>query len=195
MTKILHIDSSGRKRDSISRQLSRELVDKLAKDQADVTYRDVSQGLPYVSETMIESYFTDKSARTDSLRRSIEVSDAIVEELVDSDTIVIGVPMYNFSMPAGLKAWCDLVARVGETFRYTENGPVGLLEGKRAFIIVASGGVKVDSDYDYLTPWLRQFLRFIGIDDIEVVAADTLTKDPDKALSNARLAIDRIAKR
>lgn len=191
MSKILHIDASGRKNGSISRELSRELVDKLATNESAITYRDVSQGLPFVSETMIEAYFTDKSERTEAQLKAIALSDTVVSELVNNDVLVIGVPIYNFSMPAGMKAWCDLAARVGETFRYTEKGPIGLLEGKKAYVIVASGGVKVDSEFDFLTPWLRQYLGFIGIKDVTVISADGQNKSTDEALSSARSDIEK----
>ncbi|MFT5427258.1 MAG: FMN-dependent NADH-azoreductase [Gammaproteobacteria bacterium] len=106
-----------------------------------------------------------------------------------ADTLVIGIPIYNFSMPAGFKAWSDLGARVGETFKYTENGPVGLLEGKKAYIAVASGGTKVGSEIDFLTPWLRHYLGFIGIHEVKIVQAEALNSNGDKAVEEARTSI------
>ncbi len=109
-----------------------------------------------------------------------------------ANTVVIGMPIYNFSMPAGFKAWSDLAARVGETFKYSENGPVGLLEGKKAYVAIASGGTKVDSEIDFLTPWLRHYLNFIGIDDVEIVQAEALNRNGDKAIEAARASIASI---
>jgi FMN-dependent NADH-azoreductase len=102
------------------------------------------------------------------------------------------MPIYNFGIPAALKAWVDLIARARLTFRYTENGPVGLLKGKKAFLVVASGGVGVDSAVDFATPYMRQALRFVGITDVEVIAADRQSARGDEALSGARDQIERI---
>jgi FMN-dependent NADH-azoreductase len=193
MNHILHIDASGRKTSSVSRQLSDQVIQKISNDQSTVTHRDVSQGLPFVDDLMIGAYFTQKAERNDHQNQAIALSDTIVKELMEADTVVIGIPIYNFSMPAGFKAWSDLAARVGETFKYTENGPEGLLEGKKAYIAVASGGTKIGSEIDFLTPWLRHFLGFIGIHDVEIVQAEALNSKGEKAIEEARSAIDTIA--
>jgi FMN-dependent NADH-azoreductase len=192
MNNILHIDASGRGKTSVSRQLSNEIVQKISSDQTNVTYRDVSQGLSFVDETMIGAYYTHKSERSEEQHQAIALSDTIVEELMDADTVVIGMPIYNFSMPAGFKTWSDLAARVGETFTYTENGPVGLLKGKKAYVAVASGGTTVGSEIDFLTPWLRHFLGFIGISDVEIVQAEAINRNGDKAVEEARESIASI---
>jgi FMN-dependent NADH-azoreductase len=192
MNNILHIDASGRGKPSVSRQLSNEIVQKISSDQTNVTYRDVSQGLPFVDELMIGAYYTRTADRTEEQHQAIALSNAIVEELMDADSVVIGMPIYNFSMPAGFKTWSDLAARVGETFTYTENGPVGLLKGKKAYVAVASGGTKVGSEIDFLTPWLRHFLGFIGIDDVEIVQAEAINHNGDKAVEEARESIASI---
>ena len=111
----------------------------------------------------------------------------------DADTIVIGLPIYNFSVPAAFKAWIDLVARAGLTFSYTENGPKGLLEGKRAILTIASGGVPVGSESDFATNFARHVLGFIGIHDVDVIAADQMAANPDAALENARKAVAELA--
>jgi FMN-dependent NADH-azoreductase len=192
MNNILHIDASGRGKPSVSRQLSNEIVQKISSDQTNVTYRDVSQGLSFVDETMIGAYYTHKAERSDEQHQAIALSDTIVGELMEADTVVIGMPIYNFSMPAGFKTWSDLAARVGETFTYTENGPVGLLKGKKAYVAVASGGTKVGSEIDFLTPWLRHFLGFIGISDVEIVQAEAINRNGDKAVEEARASIASI---
>ena len=184
--KILHIDASARKGDSVTRKLSAQLVSRLAGNNGEVTYRDLSEGLPFVDETKISAYFTAPEARTDEHRLAIALSDTIVSELRNNDVVVMGVPIYNFSMPAAFKAWADLAARVGETFRYTESGPVGLLENKKAYVVIASGGTKVDSQIDFLTPWLRHYLGFIGIKDVTVISADALNQDSDAGLAQAK---------
>lgn len=171
MKKILHIDASGRKDASLSRKMSAEIVQNITNEASLVTYRDVSKGLPFVDEFMIGAYYTKKAERSEQQNQAIAISNTIVNELKEADVIVIGIPVYNFSMPAGFKAWCDLAARVGETFNYTENGPIGLLKGKKAHIAITSGGTKIGSDLDFLTPWLHHYLSFIGIHDVEIVLA------------------------
>lgn len=193
MNNILHIDASGRKTSSVSRQMSNEIIQKISNDQSKVTYRDVSQGLPFVDELMIGAYFTQKAERSEQQKQAIAISETIVKELMDADTVVIGIPVYNFSMPAGFKAWSDLAARVGETFKYTENGPEGLLESKKAYIAVASGGTKIDSEIDFLTPWLRHFLGFIGIHDVEIIQAEALNSNGVEAIKEARASIGELA--
>ncbi|MGK0271912.1 MAG: FMN-dependent NADH-azoreductase [Cocleimonas sp.] len=192
MNNILHIDASGRETSSVSRKLSNQILQKISNDQSTVSYRDVSQGLPFVDELMIGAYFTQKAERSEQQNQAIAISDAIVKELKTADTIVIGIPIYNFSMPAGLKAWSDLAARVGETFNYTENGPVGLLEGKKAYIVVASGGTKVGSEIDFLTPWLRHYLGFIGINDVKIIQAEAINQNGDKAIDEAMNSIETL---
>ena len=192
MNNILHIDASGRKTASVSRQLSNEIVKKISSDEDTVTYRDVSQGLPFVDELMIGAYFTQSTERSEQQHQAIALSDSIVEELKAADTVVIGVPIYNFSMPASFKTWSDLAARVGETFKYTENGPVGLLEGKKAYIAAASGGTAIGSEIDFLTPWLRHFLGFFGIHDVEIIQAEALNRNADEAIEQAQATIASI---
>jgi FMN-dependent NADH-azoreductase len=192
MNNILHIDASGRKTSSVSRKMSDKIIQNISSDTSTVTYRDVSQGLPFIDELMIGAYFTQKAERSEQQDQAIAISDTIVKELIEADTLVIGIPIYNFSMPAGFKAWSDLAARVGETFSYTENGPVGLLEGKKAYIAVASGGTIVASEIDFLTPWLRHFLGFIGIQDVKIVQAEALNRNGDKAIEEAHTSIDAL---
>ena len=193
MKKILHIDASGRHQGSHSRQLGLEVVESIQANDSKVTHRDVSQNLPFLNETMIGSYFTPMTDRNDEQKQAIALSDAIVKELMEHDTYVIGVPIYNFSMPAALKAWADLAARVGLTFQYGENGPVGLLEGKKAYIVVTSGGTQVGSDIDFLTPWLRHYLGFIGVKDVEIINASGLGSDAEVTLEKARASILALA--
>ncbi|WP_298963826.1 NAD(P)H-dependent oxidoreductase [uncultured Roseibium sp.] len=179
---ILHIDASARVEGSVTRELTEVLVKNMLEKfkDAKVLRRDVSQGLPFLEEAWVEANFTDEALRTSEQRMRLALSDTLVNELKLSDTIVIGSPIYNFSIPAALKAWIDLVARARETFRYTDNGPVGLLEGKKAIVVVASGGTKVGSEIDFATNYLKHVLGFLGIIDVEVVAADQLMVDPNR---------------
>jgi len=173
---ILHIDASGTTNASVSRAATAQLLADLA--PARVIRRDLATTpLPQVDDTWIKARLMPEADRTDVEAASLTLSDELIAELQEADTIIIGMPMYNFGMPASLKAWIDLVARPGVTFRYTENGPIGLLDGKRAIVAVASGGVPVDSGLDFATPHLRQVLRFIGIDDITVHVAKELVAE------------------
>ena len=144
-----------------------------AQSGASVTTRDLSANdLPFVSEARFGANLTPAADRTPEQAELAAIADELIAELQAADTIVIASPIYNFGVPATLKAWADLVARAGTTFKYTETGPVGLLEGKKAYIAIASGGTPVGSDFDFMSPWLTFFLGFLGIKDVEIVAAD-----------------------
>lgn len=169
MTHILHIDASANRSTSASRAASAKLVAELG---GDVTYRDLAAVvLPQIDGAWATARLTDPATRSDDDKARLALSDTLVAELQAADVIVIGTPIYNFTSPASLKAWMDLVARPGVTFSYTESGPKGLLTGKKAIVTVASGGTPIGSGYDHLTPHLRFFLGFIGITDVEFVAA------------------------
>ncbi len=186
INRILRIDASARKTGSVTRSLAGETVDQLAALKAiQVVNRDVSGGLPFVDEDWVTANFTPAEARTDAHRTKLAFSDSLVAELTSADTIVISTPIYNFGIPATLKAWVDMIARAGITFRYSENGPVGLLEGKRAIILVASGGTPVGSPIDFATPYLKQALAFVGITDVEIIASDAMSNDADEKRQNA----------
>jgi len=192
MTKtVLHIDSSARTQGSTSRDLTAKIVERLGADQ--LIRRDLTAPLPQLSEDWIGANFTPADDRSAEQQNLLAQSDQLVAELQAADTVVIGVPIYNFAVPSSLKAWIDLVARVGVTFSYTETGPKGLLEGKRAIVAVASGGTQVGSDIDFATGYLRHVLGFIGITDVEFIAADALMADADAALSRANTAIEALA--
>ena len=188
---ILRIDASGRRSGSSSRALLDDLVAALDSRYPDneVVQRDLTDSLPHVDEDWIAANFTPAEDRSAAQREKLSQSDSLVSELQAADVLLIGVPIYNFGIPAALKAWIDMICRARLTFRYTENGPEGLLAGKRAYIVVASGGVGVDSAADFATPYLRQVLKFIGITDVEVIAADQQNMRGEEALSEARARI------
>jgi FMN-dependent NADH-azoreductase len=175
MSTILHITASIRSsEESISRSLSGKLVDSLAaRAGAKVVTRDLAANdLPFIDAARFAANLAPHAERSDEQRELAAIADTLIAELQDADTIVFSVPIYNFSVPATVKAWADLVARAGTTFRYTANGPEGLLTGKKVYIATASGGTPVGSPYDFMTPWLTFFLGFLGISDVEIVAAD-----------------------
>lgn len=194
LTRILRIDASARKTGSVTRDLADKAIDRIASLGAvTVKSRDVSAGLPFVTEDWVGANFTPAENRTNDQRAQLALSDSLVQEVKDADLLVIGLPIYNFGVPATMKAWVDQVARAGLTFRYTENGPVGLLEGKRAIVLVASGGTPVGSDIDFATPYIRHALGFIGIHDVTIIAADGLGKDAETKLAAATNNIQALA--
>ena len=197
MTKILHITASIRSdADSISRGLGNRLVETLAAQTgAGVTTRDLAANdLPYVSAERFAASLTPAADRTPEQAALAEIADTLIAELQAADTIVIASPIYNFGVPASLKAWADLVARAGTTFKYTETGPVGLLTGKTAYIAIASGGTPVGSEIDFMSSWLKFFLGFLGITDVEVVAADGMMgADAEAKLTAANDRISALA--
>jgi FMN-dependent NADH-azoreductase len=194
-TTILHIDSSMRHSGSVTRALAAKLVARLraASPKARTLHRDLAKGVPLVDEAWIDANFTDPAERDNAQREALARSDELVAEIKAADTLVIGLPIYNFGLPAALKAWIDMTARARETFRYTETGPQGLMTGKRALVAVASGGVPVGSAADFATPYLRHTLAFMGITDVEFIAADQLMADASAAIASAEDRIARVA--
>ena len=197
MSNILHITASIRSEaDSISRGLGQRLVDGLAaKTGASVTTRDLAANdLPYVSAERFAANLTPAADRTPEQAQLAAIADELIAELQAADTIVIASPIYNFGPPASLKAWADLVARAGTTFRYTATGPEGLLTGKKAYLAIASGGTPVGSDIDFMSRWLTFFLGFIGITDVEIVAADGIMgADGEAKIAAAQEAAAKLA--
>lgn len=184
MTRILRIDASARRDASVSRRLTDEIVARHR--DAEIVTRDLAAPVPLIDEDWVTANFTPAADRTPAQRKKLALSDELVDELRRADVIVIGLPIYNFGVPAALKAWIDQVARAGVTFRYSEYGPKGLLEGKRAIVAVASGGTEAGSDIDFATGFIRHILAFIGITDVIFVTADRLALDADAAIASAR---------
>ncbi|MEQ8177747.1 MAG: NAD(P)H-dependent oxidoreductase [Amphiplicatus sp.] len=193
--KILQVNASARRSGSTSRRLSGELIGSLSDARETlVTVRDLADGVPFVDEDWVGANFTPAENRTARQTATLSYSESLIEELEEADVIVIGVPVYNFSIPAALKAWIDLVTRARRTFQYTDKGPVGLLKNKRAVLVVASGGVTVGSDADFATKYLKFVLGFIGITDIEIIAAEGQAYDADGAAARARAGLEAALK-
>ncbi len=196
--KILRIDSSARRDASETRALSDALIDHIeVTTDTTVTHRDLAVDAPsFVNEAWVGANFTDPDARSGVQATELAESDALVAELESADVIVIGAPIYNFSIPAVLKAWIDMVTRARVTFRYGENGPEGLLKNKKAYVMMASGGVPIGSAMDFASPYLRHLLGFIGIQDVEFISAAEVKEDPqrlDAALAGAQSHIQQAA--
>ena len=181
---ILRLDTSS---DTVSAS-SRMLVDAIvAKLGGTVATRDLAATPPALVDLgFVTGRGLPKADRSAEQAASLELSDTLIAELETADAIVIGMPIYNFAPPAALKAWADQVAVPGRTFSYSADGPKGLLEGKKAYVVVTSGGTQVDSPIDFATPWLRFFLGFIGVTDVTVIAADRLGADAEAKLAEAQ---------
>ena len=192
--KIYQIDSSARKKGSTSRELAKKLLDKIKKKDDDIVYRDLDDEMVFVSGLTESGMKIEEKDRSDYHKRMFELSDKLVNELKECDAIIISAPIYNYGPPATLKAWADLTARVGETFRFKPNGRrEGLLKNKRAYLVITSGGTKLNSNEDFLTPWLKFILNFFGIDKVEVVSADQMALDYEKSIKDAESQIEKIS--
>lgn len=191
---IFHLDASARTEGSVTRVLSQQLVDALSTSETIVVKRDIGiSPLPLLTEAWVGANFTPDEARTAEQRQTLQLSDSLIAELEAADTLVLGVPIYNFGVPAGFKAWVDLIARARKTFKYTETGPVGLLEGKKAYVVIASGGTESGSAIDFATPYVKHVLGFVGIQDVQIVAADQLMAAGDDKIAAAQEKIAAIA--
>lgn len=187
---ILHIDASARRTGSVTRALTEQIVSRLG---GTVVRRDLADPLPQLDEAWLGANWTPETDRSAEQTEALALSDTLIEEVLAADTLVIGAPVYNFAVPAALKAWIDQVCRAGRTFRYTEAGPEGLLTGKRAIIVMASGGTKIGSEIDFASGYLRHVLGFIGITDVAFITADQLMAESDKAIDDAQDQIARLA--
>jgi len=192
---VLRIDASARRTDSVTRALGDALLTRLQGQYpaVAVTERDLSQAPPpFVDSSWVDASFTPAEQRNQAQREALALSDSLVRELLDADVLVMGVPLYNFSVPAALKAWIDMVARARLTFRYTDNGVQGLLTGKRAYILLASGGVAIGSQFDFATGYLRHVLGFMGITQVEIIAADQLNRRGEDGIAHAHQAVKHL---
>jgi len=196
MTNILHVTASIRSGESVSRKLGNRLVEKISQGtDASIVNRDLAANdLPLIDADRFAANLTPPAERDEKQQALADVADALIAELEAADTLVLSLPVYNFTMPSTLKAWADLVARAGTTFRYTESGPEGLLSGKKAYAVIASGGTPIGSEIDFLTPWLRHFLGFLGITDVEIIAADGIMGiDGEQKIEAAAQTIEKLA--
>ncbi|MBK4216628.1 NAD(P)H-dependent oxidoreductase [Paracoccus caeni] len=192
---ILHLDAAITGENSVSRKLTADIVNKLkaTHSNAHVVYRDLHEGVPAIDANWFAAVRLAPQDPTPAEKALIATSDAYLKEVQDADVLVIGSPIYNFNISAQLKNWLDQIARAGVSFRYTEAGPEGLLKGKRAIIAYSAAGTPIGSEYDHASGYLRFILGFLGITDVEFVAADRLAMDRDAGLARAQEALDKLA--
>ena len=191
--KIYQIDSSARKEGSTSRALAKKVLEKIKKPGDEVIYRDLNEEMVFVTGLTESGMNIKEEDQNENHKRMFELSNQLVKELKESDIIIISAPIYNYGPPATLKAWSDLAARVGETFRFKPNGRrEGLLKNKKAYLVITSGGTKLNGKEDFLTPWLKFILNFFGIEKIETICADQMALDYEKSIKNAEKQINQI---
>lgn len=192
MATLLQVNSSIFSEHGNSSTLANDFVAQWQRTHTDskVIVRDLgSNPVEHLSQTHVGAFFTPEADRDDAQRSIVATSDALIDELRQADIIVLAVPMYNFGVPSQLKAWFDQLARAGVTFRYTENGPVGLLDDKPVIIFAARGGLYANTENDHQAPFLKQFLRFIGLSNVTFVYAEGVNLGDDakrEALDNAK---------
>jgi FMN-dependent NADH-azoreductase len=192
--KIYQIDSSARKEGSTSRALAKKVLEKIKKTGDEVIYRDLNDEMVFVTGLTESGMNIDQKDQNENHKKMFKLSDQLVKELKESDIIIISAPIYNYGPPATLKAWSDLAARVGETFRFKPNGRrEGLLKNKKAYLVITSGGTKLNSSEDFLTPWLKFILNFFGIEKIDIICADQMALDYDKSIKDAEKQIENIS--
>lgn len=191
--KILHLISSPRGEASFSIKLGNAVVKKLTEANPESTVKThslVSAPFPHLEEVHLNSFYTPLENHTPELTEAVKHSNEAIAEIQDADVIVIGVPMYNFGIHSTLKAWIDHVARAGQTFKYGENGPEGLVKGKKIYLAISSGGVYSEGPmkaYDFTEPYLRAVLGFLGMVDVTAFRVEGVNMPDlkDNALENA----------
>ena len=176
MKKVLVLNSSLNGEQGNSTKLSQLFVEQLANNQQiSVTTRDLSDNaIAHLTQTEMAAWMTDANERSDEQKLLAAISDDLIAELNDNELIVIGMPMYNFGIPSTFKAWIDRIARAGITFKYTEQGAVGLIKDKKVVVLAARGGVYQGTDMDTQTKYLKDVLGFVGMTDVDFIYAEGL---------------------
>lgn len=195
---ILQINSSARSTGSHSTELANAVTRRLQARHPDakLTVRDLSQQPhPALDENALQALFTAAAQRTPEQAARVALDDALIAEAQAADIIVIGVPMYNFSVSSQLKNWIDAIARAGVTFRYTSQGPEGLLKGKKVYVSLARGGIYRDTPSDTQVPYLKTVLAFLGMNDVDFVYAEGLAMGAEaekQAFASAHAQIEEL---
>ncbi|MGH1540751.1 MAG: FMN-dependent NADH-azoreductase [Arenicella sp.] len=193
---ILKIHSSARLGTSRSRQLSNLLAERLLQlhPESKVIERDLAKGLTFITDEMIANYYVPEDVLTAEQKATLEPSDKLVNELIDSDVIIIGAPMYNFTISGSLKTYIDQICRLGKTFSTNPQGFEGLLNQKIVYLITTTGGTPIGSSNDFMSAYLRQVLGFIGLTDIRQIIVDKLDPvEAENAMANAKQLIKTLS--
>ena len=195
---ILQVNSSARIDGSQSTRLAKFMSERLLRQNpsARITVRDLaSNPQPMLDEQALQALFTPEHARTALQAERVALDDALIAEIQSADIVVLGVPMYNFGVPAQLKNWIDAISRAKVTFQYTEKGPEGLLKGKKVYVVLTRGGVYRNTPADSQVPYLKTVLSFLGMNDVEFVYAEGMAMGPEaeqSAIASAREQIELV---
>ena len=195
MNTVLCLNCSIQGDNSHSRQLSNKLLERIKKTYSSVKIvsRDlVKDSLPHLNGAQFNAFITPPEQRTSEQKVLASQSDDLIKEISDADTVVLALPMYNFGIPSQLKSYFDNLARAGVTFKYTATGPLGLLTGKKAIVLATRGGLYFGTDKDTQTKYVKDFLSFIGITDVEFIYAEGLAISPEQKVKSLELANDII---
>ncbi|WP_417789546.1 FMN-dependent NADH-azoreductase [Terasakiella pusilla] len=202
MSKILLINSSPMADNSISRKLTASFVAKYQAAKGEtfevIEHDTVALNLPHADGDVLGAYFTPADQRSAEQQAHVDRSDTIIKAIKEADAIVLGVPMHNFGIPSGLKAYVDHFARAGETFKYTENGPVGLVDDKPVYVLATRGGDYSENGYpqmDFVLPYLKTVFGFIGLNDVTALQANGLAMGEEAvaaAIAKVEEEIDQV---
>jgi FMN-dependent NADH-azoreductase len=198
MTTLLQINASINTGNGQSSQLANQFVAAFRQrnPEAKIAVRDVAaaEPVPHLNAERFGAFITTPEQRSAAQHAVVAYSDALIDELQQADVIVIGLPMYNFGVPSQLKAYFDHIARAGVTFKYSEKGPVGLLTGKKVYVFAARGGLYAGTPLDTQTSYVRDFLRFLGMADVEFIYAEGLAISPEHKEAGLAKAVAEIAR-
>ncbi|MEY4591308.1 MAG: hypothetical protein RIR18_203 [Pseudomonadota bacterium] len=198
--KILQINSSARSNGSNSTRLADAITTRLREisPAATITVRDLAKNAhPVLDEATLMALFTPVDLRSSEQKERVAQDEVLIAEVLSADVLVLGVPMYNFGISVQLKTWIDALAKPGVTFRYTEQGPKGLIAGKKVYVALARGGLFRDTAADLQVPFLKNVLGFLGMTDVEFVFAEGLSMGPeavDRAFAEAQARIAELTK-
>jgi len=198
MKNILRIDSSLFLNNSVSQQLAQELIAELTKDDNNIKTlrRNIAkEGVPHLDSEWVTALATPAAERSPAQQDKVSYSDQLIKDVQQANILVIGAPMYNFNVPSTLKSWFDHIARAGVTFSYTSDGPQGLLTNKTAYIITTRGGMHKDKSTDTMVPFIKNYLAFIGITDVNIIYAEGLNmgaESREAGLTTARASISAL---
>lgn len=178
---------------SVSRQTVEAIVNKLTPNGGAIVDRDLTAGVNLVSGAHVGAFYTNPTDLNDDQKALLVESNQYIDELKNADVIVLGTPIWNFSVPGSVKAYFDQLARVGVTFKYTDNGPVGLLENKKVYVVITSGGTGFRSEADFATDYIKQFLGFIGLTDVEFINQTQLMFDKANAVQRGNEFVENLS--
>lgn len=193
--KILRLDSSSRYTDSVSRKLTDHMITRLLREypEATITTRDLAAGLPLPTEAFVDGSLYSMQNPTPNMQAAIQLSNEMVAELLVADIVVLGLPVYNWTIPSTFKAYVDHISRLGVTFRYVDGVRQGLLRARTVYILFTSGGTAIGSENDFATPYATYLWKTLGIQNVEIIDASGLLSDAEAITRSAMTQIDELA--